>query len=164
MNIRRGFMRLYLVVAVLAFGWLNKNVFKQHDDAIIQGQGEYRVCVDSTMLRAFGAIPGASPPLYWDSNGVAIYDAKLYPDFAAWQVRVGEDAEARARVLKTRPAVEHLCAGVQKSRELRARWIEVGAIGLKILGLAGLYWFLIWIALIARWVYRGFFTDRAATS
>ncbi len=158
MNVRRGFARLYLVLAVLAFGWLNRNVLQEDTGAKDLLQSGYRNCVESAMLAAYGSIPSTSPPIYYDGHGTPIYDATDYPDFAEWQVRARQETESMARVEKTRPAVENACAGVEKSAALRRRWIKLGEVGLKILGLTGLYWVLIWLARVARWIYRGFLT------
>ena len=158
MNVRRGFTRLYLVLAVLAFVWMNRNVFQELTDTREIATALYRNCVDSKMRAAYDPIFRAFPHMLFDGNGAPVYDADRFPDYAAWQVLARKETELMARAEKTRPTVEAACADVQKSAASRDRWIEAGVVGLKILALAGLYWVLIWLARVARWVYRGFLT------
>lgn len=161
MNIRRGFARLYLVLAIVAFGWLNRKDVHEHIDATFRLQGEYRYCVDSLMNTTYRATAPKIPPhIEFDQNGVPVYDAAAYPDFREWQVVArqitDEMAESRARAEAKRPEVESACAAIQRSAASRNLWVEIGKVGLKILALVLLYWLLIWSAMVTRWVYRGF--------
>jgi hypothetical protein len=172
MNVRRGFARLYLVLAVVAFGWALLKLFQQRNDNNTQLRRQYNGCVDGRLephagqsddgspVLVFPSLPKRSWKLFYNSDGVPDYVPQDGVDFAEWQARVRLEAEwsagRKVAAEKARPAVEKYCAGVWK----RARWfsslIEVGEACLAILALVAGYWALIWTAVIIRWIYDGF--------